>query len=112
MVATPWWAETKALLGVMRQQYGVALATDLQYRVSTAIWLTGAIIEPLVALFVWTAVAARKGGAGGGMTTPHFSAPFALAFAVGEITYTYTSSLYEDFIRRGDFAKHLLRPVH
>ncbi len=106
-----WWGETRALGSAMAQQYRVTLATEMQYRVPTALWLLGAIIEPIVGLLVWTAVAQTQGGSVDGMTIADFGAYFAVAFVVGEATYTYPSYLMARDVRNGDFSSKLVLPV-
>lgn len=109
--ATFWLAETRALGAVVLEQYRVTLTTEMQYRVVTAVWLLGAIIEPIVGLLVWTAVAGSQGGTVDGMTVADFAAYFAVAFVVGEVTYTYTTWLMAREVRNGDFSATLMRPA-
>lgn len=111
MSALTLWGETRALGSVMAQQYRVTLAIEMQYRVTTALWLLGAIIEPIVGLLVWTAVARTQGGSVDGMSIADFGAYFAVAFVVGEVTYTYSSYLMAREVRSGDFSATLVRPV-
>lgn len=99
-------------LAAFVQYYRLELAVDVQYRAITAIWMIGAILEPLIFLAVWSTVAVAQGGAVDGMTPSDFAAYYIAAFLVGEVTYSWNVWDYDEYVRNGDLSAHLMRPVH
>ncbi len=59
---------------VYRQQFRTTLASFIQYRASIFIWTIDRILEPLIYLVVWSAVARATGGSVGGFATAQFAA--------------------------------------
>lgn len=97
---------------ILAQQYRLELASVLQYRASTAIWMIGAILEPMIFLVIWSTVAIAQGGSVDGLTPASFAAYYIAAFFVGEMTYSWNVWDYERYVRDGKLSAHLLRPVH
>jgi ABC-2 type transport system permease protein len=94
------------------QQFQTTLASMFQYRASLLIWMIGHVLEPLIYLIVWSAVAAASGGSVGGFTPGGFAAYYILLMMVNQITYTWIMYEYEYRIREGMLSFALLRPVH
>ena len=93
------------------QQLKTVTAFMLQYRAALGIWMIGHVLEPLVYLIVWSAVA-TGGGRTGGFTPRTFAAYFIAAMLVNHITYTWIMWEHEYRVRDGTFSFALLRPVH
>ncbi len=103
-------------LGSLGDYYRVKLKTDLaiemQYRGAMLIWLIGAVLEPLVFLAVWSAAAAAQGGAIDGLTSHDFAAYFIASLVVNQLTFSWVMWEFEHYIREGELAADLLRPIH
>lgn len=97
---------------VYRQQFRTTLASFIQYRASIFIWTIDRILEPLIYLVVWSAVARATGGTVGGFDSPHFAAYFIVMMLVTQVTYTWVMYEYEYKIRHGSLSFALLRPIH
>lgn len=100
------------LLGIYRAQFRTTVATHLQYRVESLIWLFGGIVEPTVYLVVWSTVAESSGGRLGTYTTGGFAAYFAIMMLVEHLTFSWIMYEYEFRVRMGRLSFVLLRPVH
>ena len=96
--------------------YAASLRKDLlihfQYRASLGIWLLSLIMEPLVYLLVWQAVARAQGGAAGAYTPGRFAAYFMLMMVVNHATFTWIMYYMSYQIRSGRLAGRLLYPLH
>jgi ABC-2 type transport system permease protein len=102
-----------SLAGLYIQQFRTSLATMVQYRAELVIWLIGHVLEPLVYLAVWSAVARSSGsGSVGGYDGGEFAAYFITLMLANHVTYTWIMWEYEYRIRYGAFSAALLRPVH
>jgi ABC-2 type transport system permease protein len=101
-----------SLRALYSQQFKTSLAAMLQYRASLVIWLIGHLLEPLVYLAVWTAVAQSRGGSVGGYGAGDFAAYFIVLMLVNHVTYTWIMWEYEYRVRHGSLSLALLRPVH
>ncbi|MGI8552675.1 MAG: ABC transporter permease [Dehalococcoidia bacterium] len=102
----------KPLLDLYRAQFATTLATQLQYRVSAAIWLIAAVLQPIVYLVVWSAVARSNGGSVGDYTRAAFAGYFIVTMLVNYVTDTWVMYVFDMRIRDGSFSPMLLRPVH
>jgi ABC-2 type transport system permease protein len=102
----------KGLVDIYRQQFKTTLASFLQYRAAIAIWMIGHILEPLIFLVVWSAVAASRGSEVGGFGTRDFAAYFIVMMLVNHATYTWIMYEFEYRVRHGSLSFALLRPLH
>ena len=102
----------KGLVDIYRQQFKTTLASFLQYRAAIAIWMIGHILEPLIFLVVWSAVAASRGSEVGGFGTRDFAAYFIVMMLVNHATYTWVMYEFEYRVRHGSLSFALLRPLH
>jgi ABC-2 type transport system permease protein len=97
---------------VYRQQFRTTFASFVQYRASIFIWTIERILEPLIYLVVWSAVAKATGGSVGGFSVSQFAAYFIVMMLVTQATYTWVMYEYEYKIRHGSLSFALLRPIH
>lgn len=105
-------ATLQRLSDFYRVRLKIDFAIQLQYRSALAIWLIGAVLEPLIYLTVWNAVANAQGGEVGGLTTGDFAAYFIVGLVVNQLTFTWVMWNFEAYIREGTLAANLLRPIH
>jgi viologen exporter family transport system permease protein len=102
----------KFLRDVYAAFFRVSLAIEMQYRAANAIWLTGMIIEPVVYLAVWIAVAQAQGGSVLGYTPSDFAAYYLVFSYVNQFTSDWHMWEFQSRIQFGQFAFSLLRPIH
>ena len=102
----------RTLLDVYRAQFKVSIAFQLQYRAALVIWLIGMVLEPLIYLVVWSAVARAGGGQAGNYTSADFAAYFIVMMLVNHATFTWIMHEFEYRIRHGQLSPKLLRAVH
>ncbi|MDQ2731453.1 MAG: ABC-2 family transporter protein [Armatimonadota bacterium] len=100
------------LFQVYRAQIRTSAAVELQYRAALVIWLIGLILEPVIYLVVWSAVARSGGGQVGGYTGGDFAAYFIVLMMVNHVTFTWVMYEFDTRIRQGSFSPLLLRPIH
>lgn len=102
----------RGLLEIYWVQFKTNLAVEFQYRAAMFIWLISAILEPLIYLVVWAAVARAQGGSVNGLSANDFAAYFIVMMVVNQLTFSWIMWEYEYYIREGTLAGHLLRPIH
>lgn len=102
----------RAYLDIWRVQYQTELAVNVQYRASTAIWLLGGILEPIIYMVVWTTVANAQGGDVQGITAGDFAAYYIVGMVVQQLIFSWIMWEYEYMIRDGTYAARLMRPIH
>ena len=102
----------RGLAGVYAQQFRTTLAVQLQYRGALSIWLIGQILEPLIALAVWSAVSRSSAGTVSGYTASQFAAYFIVLMLVNHLTFTWIMFEFEYRVRHGSLSLALLRPLH
>ncbi len=102
----------RSYAALYRVLFRTEIALEIQYRAAVAIWLIGAVLEPLIYLVVWNTVAAAQGGAVEGFTTGDFAAYFIVGMVVNQLTFTWIMWEYDYYIREGVLSSWLLRPVH
>jgi ABC-2 type transport system permease protein len=100
------------LIEIYRAHFRAYAALQLQYRVALVIWLLGMIVEPLMYLVVWKAVAEAGGGQVGGYSGQDFAAYFLVMMLVNHATFSWIMHEFEWRIRHGEFSPKLLRPMH
>jgi ABC-2 type transport system permease protein len=102
----------KTILDIYRAYFRVAVATQLQYRASGAIWMIWSILEPLIFLVVWSTVAIEQGGAVQGFGPHDFAAYYMVLFVVNHLTFSWVMHDMQFRIQFGHFSFALMRPVH
>ncbi len=95
------WAQTK-----------VFLLESLQYPLGTAIWQVGVVLQPVLALVIWSTVARSAGGQVAGYSAQDFVGYFLVLMVVYRATFTASMYDIEGRIRSGDLSATLLLPVH
>ena len=90
----------------------ISLLEQIQYRASNLIWMTGAILEPLVFFVVWTRVAEARGGSVEGLDARAFAAYYIATFIVNHLTFSWIMHEFQFRVQQGALSFELLRPVH
>ncbi len=89
------------------------LLVAAQYRANLLVWSVVSILQAVVLLSVWSAVADAGGGSTGGYTAAEFAGYFLAMLALREFIATPTLvGEFSGYVRRGILATHLLRPLH
>lgn len=88
------------------------LLVHIQYRTAMSIWMLSLVIEPVIFLMVWQAVARSQGGAAGGYTLGAFAAYFMLVMVVNHFTFTWIMYGISWEIKEGKMAARLMHPFH
>jgi len=99
-------------LGVYSGLFRAATLANLQYRAAGSIWMLGMILEPLIYLAVWSAVATTQGGSLAGFDARDMAAYYLVFFLVQHATFTWVMETFQYRIQEGSLAFELLRPVH
>ncbi len=88
------------------------LANQLAYRGAIMIWLLSLVMQPLIAIVVWTTVAESQGGSAGGFTEGEYAAYYIILMVVNQLTFSWHMWEMEWRIRTGFYSGILLRPMH
>ena len=102
----------RGLADIYTTLFRTDLAVQFQYRAAMAIWLIGRIVDTLVFLSVWTAVARSKGGQVGDFSSGDFAAYYIIMMMMGHLTFTWFMYEFEYRVRSGAFSPLLLQPLH
>jgi ABC-2 type transport system permease protein len=100
------------LVHLYRAQFKVTIAEQFQYRGALVIWLLGLMLEPVIYLSVWAAVANSQGGQVDAFTAADFAAYYLIAMMVDHAGFTWIMWEMEYWIRQGNLSALLVRPVH
>ncbi len=84
----------------------------LQYRIANAAWAFTSLLQVVVYLSVWQAVAHERGGSAGGYTAAEFAGYFLVLVLFREFTFTWVAWEVETMVNTGSLSPMLLRPVH
>lgn len=88
-----------------------ALLVEAQYRANMAIWTLASILQIIVYMSVWRAVA-QAGGSSGGYSASEFAGYFLVLLVVREATYSWVPYMLADRVRNGSLSMLLMRPLH
>lgn len=88
------------------------LAVAAQYRANMAVWSVASLLQIVVYLSVWRAVADASGGSAGGYTAGAFAGYFLVLLVVRELTMTWMPWEFAGYVRKGSLSPLLLRPLH
>lgn len=105
----------RELTHLLRSGYAVFLNNVMQaaqYRIGMATWASVSLLQVMIYLSVWRAVAVARGGSVDGFTPEKFAGYFIVLLVVREATYTWTAWQLEDWVRQGSLSPRLLRPMH
>ena len=101
----------RGLFDVYVTEMRIAIAQQIQYRVSNYFYMIGMIAEPVIYLVVWSTVAEQQGGSIGGYTPGAFAAYYIVWTLVRNINIVFTPYGWEERIREGQLSAQLLRPL-
>jgi ABC-2 type transport system permease protein len=105
-------AAVRGWVGLYLSQMRIAIASQIQYRVSNYFYMIGMVTEPVIYLVVWSTVARQQGGSVGGFTPGEFAAYYIVWTLVRNMNIALTPYAWEERVRGGDLSVMLLRPVH
>jgi len=105
-------ASIRAWVDLYATDMRIAIATQVQYRVSNYFYMIGMIAEPVIYLVVWSTVANQQGGEVGGFTPGEFAAYYIVWTLVRNMNIALTPWAWEERVRQGELSAMLLRPVH
>jgi ABC-2 type transport system permease protein len=105
-------AAVRGWMGLYLSQMRIAIASQIQYRVSNYFYMIGMVTEPVIYLVVWSTVARQQGGSVGGFTPGEFAAYYIVWTLVRNMNIALTPYAWEERVRGGDLSVMLLRPVH
>jgi len=94
-----------------RGELSASTQVNLAYRGQVLIWLFSSVVQPLVMIPVWQAVAG-PGGSVGGYTPALFVTYFAAQMLTDHLTFIWLMWEFEWRVREGMFSPLLLRPIH
>ena len=101
----------RGLIDVYIAEARLAIAEQLQYRVSNYMYMLGMVAEPVIYLVVWSTIAVQQGGSVGGYTPGAFAAYYIVWTLVRNINIVFTPYGWESRIREGRLSAQLLRPL-
>jgi len=101
----------RGLIEVYVAEARLAIAEQLQYRVSNYMYMLGMVAEPVIYLVVWSTIAIQQGGSVGGYTPGAFAAYYIVWTLVRNINIVFTPYGWEYRIREGRLSAQLLRPL-
>ncbi|MCZ4495935.1 MAG: hypothetical protein JWM25_518 [Thermoleophilia bacterium] len=99
-----------ARVGGAAARYNLQIA--IHYRANAVIWFVASLLQIVVALSVWRAVAAANGGSAGGLDGREFAGYFLVLMVVQDLTHTQLPYTLPWQVRTGALSSRLLRPVH
>lgn len=100
------WFEVVGAAARVEAQVGV------QYRANLLLWGGVRLLQSIVSIAVWRAVARADGGRTGDFTAAQFAGYFLCVLIVLELTHTWVAGRLPREIRTGELSPRLLRPVH
>ncbi|MBC7645416.1 MAG: ABC-2 family transporter protein [Thermoleophilia bacterium] len=101
-----------AVIRLASQLVSNGLATAAQYRVAMAFWSLSGMLQVVVFLSVWSAVANAHGGSVAGYDAGQFAGYFIVLLVVREMTYTWTPWVFADEVKTGNISSKLMIPLH
>jgi ABC-2 type transport system permease protein len=102
----------RAWLDLYLTEMRIAIASQIQYRVSNYFYMIGMVAEPVIYLVVWSTVARQQGGEVGGFTPGEFAAYYIVWTLVRNMNIALTPYAWEERVRGGELSGMLLRPIH
>lgn len=102
----------RALAVFYLTQFRVDAALQIAYRGAALIWCIGFIVQPLINIVVWKAVARSQGGTAGGMTEGQYAAYFIVVMVINQLTFSWHMWEMGWRVQSGTFSGLLMRPLH
>lgn len=100
------------MLDNLRALFAVHLAGAVQFRSGMALWAAASLLQLVVYLSVWSAVARASGGSVAGYTVQGFAGYFLVLLVVREFSFTWLAWEFEYWVQHGSLSPRLLRPLH
>ena len=100
------------LFRIYLQSARLDLQLQFAYRASALIWLFSMLLEPIVFMMVWRAVALAQGGTTEGYSQGGITAYFLTLMVVNHLTFTWIMHEYAYRILEGKLSGLLLLPLH
>ena len=89
------------------------LLVAAQYRINLTVWAVVNVLQAIVYLAVWSAVAESSGGSAAGYTAAEFAGYFLVMMIVRELLVGLSLvGEFSGYVRRGTLSIHLMRPLH
>lgn len=84
-----------------------------QYRVNLVVWLFVSVLQAVVYLSVWQAIATSNGGSTEGFTPAQFAGYYLVMLIMVQLVGSVSIvGEFSGFVRRGTLSLHLVRPLH
>ncbi|MCW2925946.1 MAG: hypothetical protein JWM98_3350, partial [Thermoleophilia bacterium] len=99
-------------LGAVGAAARVEAQVGVQYRANLLLWGAVRLLQSVVTIAVWRAVAAQGAGTTAGYTAGQFAGYFLCVLVAVELTYTWVAGRLPREIQTGELSPRLLRPVH
>jgi ABC-2 type transport system permease protein len=90
----------------------ISILRQIQYRAQNYFYMIGMIVEPVIYIVVWSAVANQQGGVVAGYTAGTFAAYFIVWTLVRNMNIVLTPYDWENRLQHGQLSAELLRPIH
>jgi len=100
-----------ALIAVYRAQFALSLSNWFAYRVGMLFWFLVRIVEPLIYISVWGAIAQSNSGTVGNFTPGDLAAYYIALMIANQMTFLGLIGLWGYRVRTGALSSYLLRPV-
>jgi ABC-2 type transport system permease protein len=95
-----------------RKAIAVSASKGFQYRANNYLLMVTRVVEAMLYLGLWQAVATANGGSVGGWTVHQIAAYFVVWTLVRNMNIAFSPLGFEERIRRGRFSQLLLQPIH
>ncbi|MCW5873524.1 MAG: ABC-2 family transporter protein [Anaerolineales bacterium] len=101
-----------SLLRIYTAAGRMAVMEQLQYRAANLMFMVHLVIEPVIYLVVWSAVAEAQGGQVAGYTAAQFAGYYMVWTLVRQFNLSLSPNSFHWRIKEGRLAGELLRPIH
>lgn len=105
-------SRTRGLVDFYATVARAGVQEQFQYRAANYMYMIGMVVEPVVYLVIWSAVAVASGGEVRGFTPGVLAAYYIVWTLVRNMNIVFTPYGWEFRIREGRLSGMLMRPVH
>lgn len=98
--------------GVVRATLRASLIMAAQYRVNYGMWMAVSVLQAVVYMTVWRAVADARGGSVSGYDAGAFAGYYVSLMVVRDLTTSWVLYDLPNRIQTGELSPMLLRPAH